>query len=41
MEALKSAPRSPAALLEIHYELGETPDAIAKRAAATFDKFGI
>ncbi|HEX6773216.1 MAG TPA: sugar phosphate isomerase/epimerase family protein [Acidobacteriaceae bacterium] len=39
--ALKTAPRSPAALLEIHYELGETPDRIAKRAAATFEKFGI
>ncbi|MDQ1453624.1 MAG: hypothetical protein QOK38_3490 [Acidobacteriaceae bacterium] len=39
--ALKSAPRSPAALLEIHYELGETPDIVAKRAAETFEKFGI
>jgi sugar phosphate isomerase/epimerase len=39
--ALKSAPRSPAALLEIHYELGETPDMVAKRAAETFEKFGI
>jgi sugar phosphate isomerase/epimerase len=39
--ALKSAPRSPAALLEIHYELGETPDTIAKRAAETFDKLGL
>ena len=41
MDALKSAPRSPAALLEIHYELGDTADTIAKRAAETFDKFGI
>ncbi|HEX6495744.1 MAG TPA: sugar phosphate isomerase/epimerase family protein [Acidobacteriaceae bacterium] len=41
MDALKSAPRSPAALLEIHYELGETPDTIAMRAAQTFEKFGI
>jgi len=39
--ALKTAPRSPAALLEIHYELGETPDIVAKRAAETFEKFGI
>jgi sugar phosphate isomerase/epimerase len=39
--ALKSAPRSPAALLEIHYELGETPDIIARRAAETFERFGI
>jgi sugar phosphate isomerase/epimerase len=39
--ALKSAPRSPAALLEIHYELGDTPDTVAKRAAETFEKFGI
>jgi sugar phosphate isomerase/epimerase len=39
--ALKTAPRSPAALLEIHYELGETPDIIARRAAETFEKFGI
>jgi sugar phosphate isomerase/epimerase len=41
MNALKSAPRSPAALLEIHYELGDTQDNVAKRAAATFEKFGI
>ena len=41
MAALKAAPRSPAALLEIHYELGDTPDAVATRAAATFQKFGI
>ena len=39
--ALKTAPRSPAALLEIHYELGETPDMVAQRAAATFEKLGI
>ena len=39
--ALKSAPRSPAALLEIHYELGDTPDTVAKRAAETFEKFGV
>lgn len=39
--ALKAAPRSPAALLEIHYELGDTQDIVAQRAAATFEKFGI
>ena len=41
MAALSGAPRSPAALLEIHYELGDTPEAVATRAAATFQKFGI
>ena len=39
--ALKTAPRSPAALLEIHYELGDTQDTVAERAAATFQKLGI
>jgi sugar phosphate isomerase/epimerase len=39
--ALKTAPRSPAALLEIHYELGDTQDSVAERAAATFQKLGI
>ena len=41
MDALKAAPRAPAALLEIHYELGDTADAIATRAAAAFQKFGL
>ena len=41
MQALQAAPRSPAALLEIHYELGDTPEAVATRAAATFQRFGI
>jgi sugar phosphate isomerase/epimerase len=41
IKALKSAPRNPAALLEIHYELGDTQDTIAKRAAASFESFGI
>jgi len=39
--ALQSGPRSPAAVLEIHYELGETQDAVAKHAAATFEKLGL
>jgi sugar phosphate isomerase/epimerase len=39
--ALKTAPRSPAALLEIHYELGDTQDRVAERAAATFQKLGV
>ncbi len=39
--ALRTAPRSPAALLEIHYELGDTPETIAKRATETFEKFGV
>jgi sugar phosphate isomerase/epimerase len=41
MATLKAAPRSPAALLEIHYELGDTQDSVASRAAATFQKLGI
>ncbi len=41
IQALKSAPRSPAALLEIHYELGDTQDSVAKRAAETFQRFGL
>lgn len=41
MAALKAAPRAPAALLEIHYVLGDTPETVATRAAATFQKFGI
>jgi sugar phosphate isomerase/epimerase len=41
MATLKAAPRSPAALLEIHHELGDTQESIATRAAATFQKFGI
>jgi sugar phosphate isomerase/epimerase len=41
MAALKAAPRTPAAVLEIHYELGDTQDSVAARAAATFQKLGI
>lgn len=39
--ALKEAPRAPAAVLEIHYELGETQESVQRRAAAAFDRFGI
>ncbi len=41
MAALKGAPGAPAALLEIHHDLGDTQDSIATRAAATFQKFGL
>lgn len=36
MAALDSAPRTHAAVLEIHYEEGDTPEAVAKRAATAF-----
>ncbi len=41
MTTLKAAPRSPAALLEIHHDLGDTQEAVAGKAAAAFQKFGI
>lgn len=38
-EGLKSAPQSPAGVLEIHYSLGEEPETIVKKAAKAFEKF--
>jgi sugar phosphate isomerase/epimerase len=36
MAELEDAPKKPAAVLEIHYDLGEPPEALVKRAAAAF-----
>lgn len=41
MDELRTAPRSPAAVLEIHYNLGDTPDAVATKAAAAFGRLGV
>ena len=41
IEELKTAPRSPAAVLEIHYTLGETTDQVVTRAKETWKKLGI
>ena len=41
MEELKTAPRSPAALLEIHYTLGETAEHVVTRAAETWKQLGL
>ena len=38
MPALQAAPKSPAAVLEIHYALDESPDLIASKARSTFEK---
>jgi sugar phosphate isomerase/epimerase len=39
MEELKSAPQSPAGVLEIHYSLEETPETVAQKAAKAFERF--
>jgi sugar phosphate isomerase/epimerase len=36
MAVLASAPKKPAAVLEIHYDMGEAPETLVKRAAAAF-----
>lgn len=36
---LKSAPQTPAGVLEIHYSLGESPETVAEKAAKAFEKF--
>lgn len=36
---LKSAPQTPAGVLEIHYTLGDTADAVAEKAKRAFDRF--
>jgi sugar phosphate isomerase/epimerase len=38
-EGLKSAPQSPAGVLEIHYALEDAPETVAKKAAKVFEKF--
>jgi sugar phosphate isomerase/epimerase len=38
-EGLKTAPQTPAGVLEIHYSLGEDPEAVAAKAAKAFEKF--
>jgi sugar phosphate isomerase/epimerase len=41
MDELKSAPRTPAAVLEIHYTLGETAEHVITRANETWKQLGI
>ena len=38
-EGLKTAPQTPAGVLEIHYTLDETPESVALKAAKAFEKF--
>jgi sugar phosphate isomerase/epimerase len=38
MTELRSAPHLAGAVLEIHYQLEESPDSVSKRAAETFSK---
>ena len=38
---LKSAPQTLAGVLEIHYSLEETPESVAAKAQAAFEKFGL
>lgn len=39
IKELKQAPQTPAGVLEIHYSLEETPESVATKAQATFEKF--
>jgi hypothetical protein len=41
MSELRSAPRTPAGVLEIHYSLEETSEAVAAKAEAAFRKLGL
>ncbi len=41
IEELRDAPRTPAALLEIHYNLGDAPESVATKAAAAFRRLGV
>jgi sugar phosphate isomerase/epimerase len=41
MAELKDVPNGPAALLEIHYTLGETPEHVSEKAAAAFGRLGV
>jgi sugar phosphate isomerase/epimerase len=38
-EGLKTAPQSPAGVLEIHYGLDDTPETVAQKAAKAFERF--
>jgi sugar phosphate isomerase/epimerase len=38
-EGLKSAPQSPAGVLEIHYALDEAPETVAQKATKAFERF--
>ena len=38
LSSLKSAPQTPAGVLEIHYSLGETPEAVVEKAQKFFEK---
>lgn len=38
-DGLKSAPQAPAGVLEIHYSLGESPEAVVEKASKAFEKF--
>lgn len=39
LSRLKAAPKTPAGVLEIHYNLNETEDSVAEKAWKAFDKF--
>jgi len=41
IKELKSAPQAPAAVLEIHYALEDSPESVAAKAQAVFEKFGL
>jgi sugar phosphate isomerase/epimerase len=41
IKELKSAPQTPAGVLEIHYMLEETPESVAAKAQAAFTKFAL
>ncbi|MGC2162366.1 MAG: sugar phosphate isomerase/epimerase family protein [Silvibacterium sp.] len=38
-EGLKTAPQTPAGVLEIHYSFGDEPETVAQKAAKAFEKF--
>ena len=38
---LKTAPQTPAGVLEIHYSLEDTPESVTAKAQAAFEKFGL
>jgi sugar phosphate isomerase/epimerase len=38
-DGLKTAPQTPAGVLEIHYSLGDTPEIVEQKAANAFEKF--
>jgi sugar phosphate isomerase/epimerase len=38
-DGFKSAPQSPAGVLEIHYSLGDSPEVVTEKAAKAFENF--